>query len=459
MKKISIIAIIIVVALAALPIIGNKLIKETLDSKIELLRSQGIELRDSSVDSSYLTTSRHYEFLIGDTNKFLKYLTQYSDKQLPAYTSALLNGTLVGADFKYSNIPFSKAVEIDIYPLSFSAEMIKEFHVSDKNFGDYIENFIAKKGILYHINYNIITQKFDGFIKDIDEKYTMKNGAILDVKIKDAVFNGNGNIIAPTSLQASSNILRLKIINKQEEFSINLDKLSTASTFDSQTTYLTSAKLKTLSFDTKNSKGDKSTIKIADIFTNVSLNTQGKKAEFDTKISFSSLHVDSKELAFQALNMNYNIAAFGIDKDALEELRVLISKSKALGSIDLATKITNSSINLLSKGLKVVIADFSTKNIKIDKLDLDGFVVQSQLLVKEDKDLAKKIKYNPMYIAKNIDFNLNLKISKKIFIKITSVQPMLVLAQSYAKDAGDDLIFDVTLKNNELKVNGKALGI
>ncbi len=459
MKKISIVLLIIVISLAILPIIGNKLIKETLDSKVELLKSNGIELRDSSVESGYLNSSRHYEFMISDTKKFLQYLTRYSDKQLPAYTFALLNGSVIGADFKYSNIPFSKAVEVDIYPLSFSDEMLKELHHSDRKFGDYVENFIAQKGILYHINYNIVSQKFDGFIKDIDENHTMSNGANLFVKVQGAVFNGNGNLIAPTSLQASSKHLALKMTNKLEEVSVNLEKLSTTSTFDSQTTYLTSAKLKTLTLSTTNEKGDKSSINLVDTFTNVSLNTQGNKAEFDSKVSCSEVLVNSKNLQLKASNFNYDIAVFGVDKDALEELRVLISKSKALGSIDLATKVTNSSIKLLSKGLQVIIADLSTKNINIDNSKLDGFKVQSKMLVKEDSDLAKKIKYNPMYITNNIDFDFNLKVSKKIFIKLLSVQPMLVLAQSYAKDSGEDLIFDITLKNGEVKVNGKALGL
>ncbi len=458
MKKISIFLLVILIGLAVLPIIGNKLIKETLDSKVELLQSNGIELRDSSVESGYLNSSRHYEFMISDTNKFLKYLSKYSDKQLPAYTTALLNGTVIATDFKYSNIPFSEAVKVDIYPLTLSDELIKGLKESDDSFAQYVKKFIAQKGILYHINYNIVSQNFDGFIKDIDEEHTMNNGAKLFIKIKKAIFNGNGSLIAPATLQVSSDTIALKILNTVEEISIEFNKLNTASTFNSQTTYLTSAKLESLIIHLNDDKGDKGSIKIVDSFVNVSLNTQGSKAEFNSKSSFSKIFIESNKLHLKASSFNYDIAVFGVDKDALEELRVLLSKAKVLGSIDLATNVVNSSIRLLSKGLNLTIADLSMNNINLDGNDLDGFKIKTELIVKEDKKLAKNIKYSPMYIAKNIDFDFNLKVSKKIFIKILSMQPMMVLAQSYAKDAGDDLIFDVTLKNNKLKVNDKVLG-
>ncbi len=458
MKKTIIFTALFIFVLALLPILGNKFVKEKLDTKIETLKANGIESKNSIEKLTYLNSSRHYEFVLSDMDKFLNYLSHYSDKQLSPHTSAMLMGTVIGVDLNYSNFPFSEAVSIDIYPLSFSDEIMKELERKDKIFFEYIENFLMQKGILYHINYNIATESFGGYIKDIDERQTMSNASELVVKLTKATFKGEGGFITPSSLQMNIDKIVINMIKANQNISIDLDKFSSTSIFNSKTTYLTSSKINSLSIDVDGIVNNSGSLKISDMDMNIVSNTEEKKAKFNLKSSFSKMFVESNKLNFIASNFNSDLKLFDLDKNSLEELRVLISKSKSGNSIYLNKEIRDSSIKLLSKGLKFDIKDFSIKNIKIDNDDLKGFKIDSKIILKEEMNLVKNIGYNPFYLSKNLDLDFNLKVSKKIFSKVSSTFPMTMFAYSYAKEDMDDLIFEIRFNNNKLSVNGKALG-
>ena len=63
-KKIIIILFVIVSLIALIPIVGNSLVKDALDKKLDNLESQGINILKNEEDISYLETSRHYEFVV-----------------------------------------------------------------------------------------------------------------------------------------------------------------------------------------------------------------------------------------------------------------------------------------------------------------------------------------------------------------------------------------------------------
>lgn len=445
MKKIIIFTAFFIFILALLPILGNKFVKEKLDTKIEILKANGIKIKSSVEKLTYLNSSRYYEFILSDMDKFSSYLSRYSDKQLSRHQSAMLKGTVIGVDLNYSNFPFSEAVALDVYPLSFSDKIMKELEIKDKNFFEYIKTFLIQKGLLYHINYNIATENFGGYIKDIDEQQTMSNASELMVKLTKATFKGEGGLISPSSLQMNIDKIVINMIKPNQNISINLDKLNSTSIFHSKTTYLTSSKIDSLSINVDGIANNSGSLKILDIDMNVVSNIQGEKAEFNLKSSFSKMFIESNKLNFIVSNFNVDLKLFDLDKNSLEELSVLISKSG--DSTYLNKKIRDSSMKLLSKGLKFDIKDFSIKNIKIDNDDLNRLKINSKIILKEGQDLMK-----------NLDVDFNLKVSKKIFSKVSSIFPITIFSYSYAKEDMDDLIFEIRFNNNELSVNDKVLG-
>ncbi|MDQ7060352.1 MAG: hypothetical protein Q9M43_04205 [Sulfurimonas sp.] len=456
-KKIIIFLLIIIAIVAMIPIIGNTLVKETLDKKLQNLESKGIKVTKSDEDVSYLETSRHYEFLLQDSEKFLHYLQKYSDKQLPPYTNALINGTLLGVDLKYSNIPFSKAVSLDIYPLALADELMQDIRVNDSEFSKYIEQFLFQKGLLYHIDYEIVSKVFSGYLKDVNENYTLKNHSQAVLTIKGTTFNGNGDLIAPSSLHVNSQKVHIEFFNLEEEMSIDLDTFSFSSSFENQTTYVSSSLLESLKINLKIKNKKTQNINISKIYMNISSNTQNEKAEINTKLSFENFDTQLKNLDINATDFNYDVAVSEMDKIEFEKLRILVSKAKSSNSVDINKEITDAVIDLLAKGLRLNVIDFSAKKIIINNENVNGFVISSELEVKEDKHLAGKMMFTPLLILGNIDFDFKSKISKKILEVLMANSPLSFSIDKYIKTTKDELELDVSYKQGSLKINGKTL--
>ena len=192
---------------------------------------------------------------------------------------------------------------------------------------------------------------------------------------------------------------------------------------------------------------------------NFSSNTQGDKAELNAKSSLKTMSIKSDKIDVAMKDFAYDIAISELEKDSFEEFRMAVSQAKvASSSYDLQAKMKDSTIKLLSHGLKLDIAKFSLDNVTLNKTEnLEGFDIKSKFIIKEDRDLATKITLSPLLVAQNVDMTLNIKLSKPLYAKLTKGAPMIAMANDYAKEDGNSVIFDITFVNSEFKVNGKAL--
>jgi len=457
MKKIVFLITVAVIIIAILPIIGNKYIENELSQRVVNLESFGMDVKKIDIQSTYFSSKKKFEFSLKDTDKFLEYLSRYSKKQLPPYTKAMIDGVRVGVDLEYSNFPFSKAISLNIYPLTLSNSMRSELKDLDLDFYNYIDKFLHSKGVLYHLNYNILSQDFDGYVKDIDEYYTLKGKTEISLKLKNVIYHGNGELIAPKLLLSSMELVSLKVLQEDIHLDFNLQKVSTSSNFESQSTYISSAGVENFDLLVRG-MSDTLSLKTSDIKINVSSNTQGQNAEMFSKTSFQNLNVSSKELSFDIKEFNSDISIKGIDKDSLEEFRLLVLKTQTNNTLELEERITKALYSVLSHGVLVDIADFSVKDIVVDgNSSLDAFSLRANFELKEDKNFIKKVEYMPIALASSINTNIKFKLSKKIFTKLLKLYPMIIMSKKYAKDEGSSLIFDITFINGELRVNGKAL--
>ena len=457
MKKIIIFVTVTVLLIALLPIVGNKLVDNLLEDRLTTLSSHGLEVTKAQTDSSYLTTKKHFEFLLRDADKFVAYLSQYSDQQISPYVNTAFEGVLIGVDVEYSNIPLSKAVVIDIYPLSLSKNMMSSIKEEDLDFYNYFKKFLHSKGVLYHINYNIVSEDFDGFIQDIKESYTLKDGTKMTLNLLDAKFSGNGELIAPNSLTANVDTINLDIDSAKTKVTFTLDDFSSSSNFESHSTYISSANLKNFKLAV-NAMSENLLLEAADIKVNLSSNTQGNKAELNAKSSLSLLSIKSDVVDVLMKDFAYDIALNNLDKDSFEELRVVLSRLKASSTIDMQKEIQDSIVKLFSHGLELDIAKLSLENITLNKTqNLEGFDIKSKFKIKEDKNLATKISLSPLLVAQNVDMSINIKLSKPLYAKLTDALPMASMLNSYAKEDDKSIVFDITFINGEFKVNSKAL--
>jgi len=458
MKKLLLFLAMIIITVSLLPIMGNKLADKTLNERIEILRANGVELSNSTTDASYFTTKKHYEFLVKDANKLVQYLNQYSDNQLPPYVNALIDGVLIGTDLEYSNFPISDALSVDIYPLSLSTGMMQDLKSEDIKFYRYVKNLLESKGVLYHINYNINNLDFHGYIKDIQEEYVLKDSSKVTLALSNVLYQGNGELIAPKSLSSLIGAIDFNVKKGDEEFTIHMKNFTSSSAFESESTYMSGGKIEQFNFAIKGRAENNLRIEVNDIHLNISSNTQGEKAEFYAKTSLKDLLVETEGSSLKGSDFNYDVSLSEIDKVSLEKLRVLISRSKANASTQSEEEIRNSSIDLLSKGLRLSIADVSLSEIQINQQkQIEGFSFKVKLDVKEDADLQKKLDISPEIVIKNVDMNASLSFSKELFKIINQEIPMVVFANAYEKEVGENIIFDIQLNRGELSVNNQML--
>jgi len=455
MKKSLFLVVVILVAIAILPVIGNSFMKKMINDRLVELKSNGLVVKKDISLSAYLYSSRHFEFTVEDTSKFINYLNTFSDKQIPPYVNSMIKGAIVGMDVGYNNLPFAKGLSVDIYPLTLSDEMSDSIKDEDLEFYNHINKFLSLKGILYHINYDVTNRDFDGYVKDINEAYTLKDKTNMKLVVAKAVFKGSGYLIAPDRLSTLINRVNISIKNQNIDLVFSLDKLKSASSFASVSTYLSSIDLRDMKLSFKD-KDENISVSTSNIKVNFSANTQGEKAEFNTKSSIKELRLLSSKDNIHMQNLKYDIAVNGIDKASLESLRVVVSKSKS--NHQLNSKVIKSGIHLVSHGLQVDVPELSVENITLNKTEnLKGFSIKLALKIKEDKEFLTKLNISPILLIDDIDLHLNIKLSNEIYNFIMKDIPMANSFSNYAVIDASDTIFDMVFSKSNLKINGKDI--
>ncbi len=378
MKKTAIFIFILLCVSAALPIIGNQIIEETLEKKITKLESKGMNILKKERKSGYFNTSRHYEILLDET----KY----------------------GIDLKYSNIPFTEAVSLDLYPLSVPLNILNDLEKKDKGFANFIKGFVAGKGILYHINYNLMDANFDGFIKDIDEIYTMKNNSIFKIRFLGASFKGNSDAGSPFRIETFVKKIHLLVEDRKDLIALD----------------------------------------IANIELNASVYSINEKVQLDSQVYFENMYLISNNKDLNISSFDYDANFSNIDMKAYKEF---------LGSKQSKKNL----VKLLSQGVDINIAKLSLKNINRYGKDLKGFTLSSDMHIKADKNLAFKVRISPLLALSNLEIDFKSKISKKIIDEIVKDSFIPKKFMKYRTSSGDDVVFDFSYESGVLIVNGKTI--
>ena len=457
MKK-SILAVIILVALGAtLPIIGNSFMQKTIEDKVTKLDSFGLKAQIQTTASSYLTTHKHFEFLLKDSAAFVEYLNRYSNQQLPPYVNAMLNGVVIGADIEYSNLPFAKAIEIEIYPLSLSEEMKEEMKKNNLAFSKYLETFLESKGILYHINYNIINNEFKGYVKDIETSYAFDKELKADFKLKGVTFSGEGDIIAPQKLKSKIKSLHIAVTKKRKKFDIKMTKLSSKSAFESKDSYETDMQLDSLDFLLSGTNSD-ANITMEDVVLSGSSKDTKEKVALKSKVSFQKFRIDSKALYVEMKKFIFKINVEELNKQKFESFRSLASKNNLNNSMKYKKDLQNSLLSLLSKGLTIDSNEFSIEDVDVDNIgNLKGFDIKTKIVLKEDPAFSQKIALSPMMALEDLEIHINMKINKKMYSYMMQNPGLLMQLNSYAKEDGDSVVFDIDFLDSKISVNGQTI--
>lgn len=455
MKKILVILFAIVSLAAALLVVGNKLAQNVLSEKVALLSENGIEVKSEREEISYFQTKKHYEFLLKDSEKFAAYLYEYSHSKLPLYANEMIEGILVGVDVTYNNIPFINDVKIDAYPMALSQIVMDEIQQEDQDFYTFVNEFFEKKGILYHLQYDILSKDFSGYVKDIHEQYILQDDTNITANLSGMTYSGSGDFIAPNIISSKIDLISFKAFKDAVEVKFDLSGLHSESEFKSKSVYASSAALENIALSMS---GDENISMYAkNLQMSFSSDAEESFAQIYAKTAFEELGVHVELLHAKMYDFNYDIALRDLDKDALEELQDIATQANRASSGGLELQMKESLIKLLSRGVTLGIDDFSFKKLVLkDTQDLSGASIHAQIAFKEDASLATKLVYTPALLIQNLDTVIKIKISREIFNKINDNVSMTTLAKEYAKEEGDNFVFEISYHNGELMVNGKV---
>lgn len=457
MKKSIIVVVVLLVAIALLPLIGNTLIKQRIDTQISSLKTVGLEIKSDVSSETYLHTSRHFEFLLKDSKAFVSYLNKYSKKQIPPYVNALLNGVVIGSDVEYLNLPFAKSFKVDLYPLTLSPKIADSLRQNDIKFYNYLEKFLQSKGILYHINYNLINSDFDGYMKDVDANQTLSNGMQMALKLQKVNFEGNGELIAPDRIQTKIKTLNIDLLDENQHIKLFLKKFASSSNFESQSTYLTSAELKELTMKI-DSKSEDTNLSVKNFKVNASSNAQGEAVELESKSSMDSLNFHSRVLSVDMKKFHSAIAVNGLSKEVFKKLSTLLAQNQVNNSLGHIEAMKKSIIELVAQGFVLNIADFSVDKLSVnDAKDMDGFTLQSTITMKKDASLAQKIQLSPLLAIGSLDLKSKIALSKEFLALVVKNQALAQKIESYAKVEHNRLLYDISFIDAKTTINGKAL--
>ena len=456
-KTLTILLVIILIVIIALPFFGNRAVELVLKDRIEVLNSFGLDIDITQTDSTYLKSKKYYNIYVKNGSKFVAYLNQFSSFELPIYIDSMLEGTKLEAEIEYSNIPLTDGVSIAIYPLKLSKSIMKNIKDNDVEFFKYFSNFLSNKGFAYYLNYNILSENFDGHIKDIEENYTLATGYKIDFKLGGVTFDGEGILIAPDKFNSKIDEISFKIDKDSEKLDILFSDISESLVFKSKTDYTIASKINRIALNAVDKDSNKSEIILDNLDFNFSTNTKNKKMDFFAKATFDKLFANAPNATIDLNGFIYDMSLTKLDKDSFELIIELIDQAKINQTPQIQDKMTENMIILLSKGLELKISDLSLSKVVVNKIeDLEGIDLKASFILPPN-DILSNSQTDPVALINEIKIDIFLKISKKMFNEFSKTQPFLMMSQSFAKEENNNMVFDIKVYDGNVTVNDKAI--
>jgi len=443
MKKSYIVVLVVILSIFLVPIIGNKLITDRLTKEVNLLKSNGLAVKVDTTNVEYLNTKKYYEFEIKDSEKFVKYLN--------LDTKDSFNGTSIALDLVYSNIPFISSLELDITLLTLPTNLENYLKRYKFNLYNELNKFLLDKKLSSHIEYNLHSNFFNGKVKDIEEIFLLKDDSTIFSVLKDAKFNGTVSKRIEFNIDKSS----LLLSDKGGEFEFNIEKLNTIYNFKTKNYFNSKSDVKAVRFRFNSDSKKEVLINFSNIESSFSLDENNNSLEMKTNNSLDKLTLKSDKLSAKLEDFNYELFVKNIDKIKYEKMVKIISQLD-VDSNNYKVKLEDSLWEFISSGVNIELKDGSFKNLVINNEDLKGFSISSKIDIKRDNDFRYKLNHNKLELFKNINFKTKVKISKSLFNVVAQENKLLFFAKQYSKEQNNSLVYDISLMNNKLNVNGKV---
>jgi hypothetical protein len=250
---------------------------------------------------------------------------------------------------------------------------------------------------------------------------------------------------------------------KLKDTGYNLDILLNSgefsSSFESDTTYLTSLKIKNIVFKMKDNKANNGELILDNAVFNFSSNTQMEDAEVYSKsyIKTVTINVDKNNYSFD--DFNYEISLNKLDKKSYIKIsKILESVSSKTLNQQQQEEFDKAVINILANGFEFKLVDFSANKISLEKnKEIGGFKIFVFAKLKRDLKLAKDFQKYKNDIQKNITFKMKYSSSQEFYNLINKIYPIELMVGAYKNIKSDKIVFDIEYKNKKFYINNKEM--
>ena len=368
------------------------------------------------------------------------------------------------SDIRYSNIPFSEKISIDLYPQKLSETTMEDLKKNEPNIYAFLSKLLQKRALLYHIEYDVTSSEFQGSMKDLSEHFTTKNDANVSLTFRGVIASGKGMLLAPDTLHVQVKRIAVSMTNDTDALYLDVKDLLATNSFESKTTYITSSKIGSVKLSLHTTHKDERTSKqivehievgVKNLSLNGSSDTQGKDAEFFAKLSADEIRFANNAQSFKLEGLNYDSALSGVEKGSFIKLQELIEQNT---SPQFEQELEALLVKIFAHGLEFKIADLSLNKLSTPAAqNIDGFKIAFQAVLKEDPTFAQTYQQNPNAFIKNLTVTSDMRFSKPFYALLNTIYPVDIMFANYKKEQGDAVLFHIEFKNGLIQINGKRL--
>ena len=415
--------------------------KIRVNTELSMIEKNGFAIEEREVKEK----EEHFVLSFDDPEKIRKFFKQQGS-ELDIEDAKALTGLKIGVDLKYLNDAYS-ALSVDMYPLNLPPALVNDpnLEASDKAFIVQLNDMLKRKALLVHVDFNKMLSSFKGFIKDIDEIFSVETAVTLT--LKGATFNGtikDDRIV--TVVQHIKNIailagdeLDIKLSNLKSDY-----VLTGKSLYDSTYQYLIEniniagkTETNTFSITLKSIKGDNETAVVNDLASN------------KIKLNIADLTFMENDQKTRLINTLFSFNINGLDMKILKELENIDIKDE---------EETNRLIQaLISNGITMEIPAFEVEKLEYKGQKMVGFSLTSSFKVNKSANLAA-IQANPFTALSAVNTKTKIILSEALFTLIAQDPRAMMLAMIIQPQVvNGKKVYEVELKDGKLTVNGKNM--
>jgi hypothetical protein len=453
-KKILLITSLVFVLLVALPLIGNMSVTALIESQLQILEQNGVEVSATDDKSSYLLTRMHYGFRVTDKAKLMRYLQSLSTTQIPSFLKVMLEDVELAADVSYSNLPFQEDVTVELYPATLTKRAREKLSRSDPKLLASLETMIADKALFYHLNYNTAAQSFNGYVKDLDEKLTFEDGTTAEIALHAVTFRGNGSLAAPKESAVAIKEAKSIFDHPQKgKMRFALDAFRNEKSLSAKKSQEEAYSLQNVSlfYEEQNITFDFRAEEI-ELFTSTYADGGKINGTGDFRASKMKIGDENSSLALQSIALKFSVE--GVDEAAYDAFASASKQGSA--TADLVSSLTSLE-TIIEKGFSLAVEGFSVKNLSINESPpMNGFEHTLQVVVEPAGKAFRKSGKDPKALLENIDANLSLRFADDLYAYLRE-NGLMQDIDSYALTDGDSIVFEVLMQKGDIVINGRPL--